>query len=396
VRRFVAVFGFLLMLFLGWSALGIAVYAAEPGPHVERQSWAQLLSLAAVGLPLAFLTVTSLLPLKRGQAVFAIRVLLVLGGATGLIMIVFALFPARIVSMLGWAGAIAGTGELARGRTPLGHPVTVTAVLTVLMPVAVMMGLCIPGWKWRAASLASALVMFGGILFSLSRASLAVTLPILLLTVLYAALRPPVCNPQSAIRNRNRRGMFPFLFLAGLAAGALALLAQYDFSRLWSRGYYEEASIERRMESIQTALVVWRDHFLLGVGPDTVYPRLDFRPAWVSLGEDGVSELIAYGPHLSAPHPHNLYVQALAEYGLVGAALLMCMGIAVWTAFVRLRRSLRHDRQASALLTSFLLALLAVAGLGLGAPLFLLEFRAALVVSLLLGLGIAYGQAAEE
>ncbi len=105
----------------------------------------------------------------------------------------------------------------------------------------------------------------------------------------------------------------------------------------------------------RAAVDVWLAHPWLGAGLNC------FEPAYKALGI--VFDPMIFDPPI--PHPHNIYLQFLAETGVVGLATLLCflLGNAAW-AGLRLRRRLRRGgvywlgacfwaAQAGYLLTAF-------------------------------------------
>jgi O-antigen ligase len=104
-----------------------------------------------------------------------------------------------------------------------------------------------------------------------------------------------------------------FLWLPWLTSGGAGPMADYAVSRLGSdqaRGYLWQVALD------QIRAAPW-----LGIGPMHA----------------------AHWPNLKAAHPHNLYLQVAAEWGLPMALLLLAV---IATAFARLGRCLRsatHD-----------------------------------------------------
>jgi hypothetical protein len=105
-----------------------------------------------------------------------------------------------------------------------------------------------------------ALAMFTGILFPLSRSALMVTSGMLVLAAIYLL----------ATRQDARSGdiFLVIAFMVVLAGATAYLFSKYDFSRFWSTGYFEKATLQGRRDSMNTALVAWRDYPLFGAAPD--------------------------------------------------------------------------------------------------------------------------------
>ncbi len=287
----------------------------------------ELLAWYAIVMPMLFLPLALSGSISRGRVFLALHMLVGLGGLAGLILSAFGILPSQLLGMLGWAGTIQGTSDLIRGRLPLGHPNHVAAVMNMLLPIAIVYGLLGKHLVWRVFHLACAMLMLCGVLFALSRGALLNLAIVLALSLAYVFLT-----------RENRRWYTPFL-LVGAASALLivptVLFQTYDFSRFWSRGYYEDASVERRAESMRTAVAVWGDHPIRGVSPNAVYPRLELRPGWQPRFGDSISPVVYYKGQPSAETPHNLFLIVPAETGLIGAVLFF--GILAYMGFVLLR-----------------------------------------------------------
>lgn len=308
------------------GGMGLLVNALWEGEISERSTLSEAVVLLVILAPIAFAAYTPLSGLSRMHTVLCLRALIALGGLGGFIMAVFGLLPDRIIGALGWVGATGGTLDLVRGRLPLGHPNHVAAMMLMLFPAATLLGLAGRGFLWRMFYLACAGLMFCGVLFSLSRAALLCLALVFAMAMLYLFL---------AHGRHHFLGILMAAFFGVVLLGAAAyLFSTYDFSRFWSRGYYEDASVERRAESMRTALMVWSDHLLLGASPGAVYPRLDMRPDFIAIAEDQISPIIYYRGSPSAETPHNLYLTLLAELGIFGAlfffGILFSIARALW------------------------------------------------------------------
>ncbi|HEX72509.1 MAG TPA: O-antigen ligase domain-containing protein, partial [Candidatus Hydrogenedentes bacterium] len=223
-----------------------------------------------------------------------------------------------VLDLIGWTQAIGGTLDLVRGRLPLGHPNSVAAVILLLMPPAVVFGLGCDKGFWRLFHLACAALMFLGVLFALSRSAMLCLVMILAPTMLYLIWRARGWR-------RLVLGGLSFVFCAALVAIALYLFSQYDFSRYWSRGYHEDASVTRRTDSLYTALAIWGDYPVFGISPDAFYMRFDIRKDWDMPSRDEISGLLFYKSRVSAETPHNLLLMALSEFGLLGGSLFLLL-----------------------------------------------------------------------
>jgi len=382
LRHFPARFTRVLLAF---GAVGVfsTVLNARFDTHVPGRSvFGELLGLAAVCVPMAFACLLPCSPLTKRQTIRVVRVMILLGAAAGVLMGLFALVPDQVLAALGWPKAISGTLDLVRGRLPLGHPNTVAAVLLALLPASIILGLRCNGMLWRIFCLASATLMLTGILFSLSRAALAIAALALATTLAYCIF--------ASQRHRFSGIVLCAALVVMLSGITAALFSAYDFSRFWSRQYSDNASVERRVDSLMTGLTVWRDHPVYGVGPNSAYPRFEILYNWIPLGEDQVSAVVFYKGRTTAANPHNVYLQALAEYGIIGAGLFFWLLLLVVRGIMLARRQPGVTQRDKDVLT----------GLGLGVAAFLLsgvseshllyDIRSSVVFWVFAGLAVRY------
>jgi O-antigen ligase len=219
----------------------------------------------------------------------------------------------------GFAGVLADR-EAMRSAGPLnpnpfGQVLAAAAVLSFYLarigrrPAARSLG-------WSLAVLCAA-----GVVYTQSRAAL--------ITLLFAALL------IAGLRGVRLR----VLALAFCAAVALGLLALPDTlqQRVGALGdvvgesaaSYEDTALRGRASENLAGLEMWRDHPLLGVGPDNF--ELQYQRYSAEIGLD---------PRPKARSAHNLYLESLAETGLIGAvafAAVLALALAGgWRARSRL------------------------------------------------------------
>lgn len=308
--------GWPLVLFCLFTLFVIPVNLIFEPRLPTRALLGELLALLSIALPPVFALLIPRAPLSKWHTRLCLRAIVGMGGLAGLIMSLFGLLPGDVMSALGWSSGTVGTVDLVRGRLPLGHPNTVAAIMLLLVPSTVILGLGDRQIWWRAFYAGCGLFMFCGTLFALSRGALLCMMITVSLSLLYL---------WTTWRGwRRALGTLGILSVGVLLVGlALFLFMRLDFSRFWSRGYFEEASVERRLDSMKTALLIFAEHPLQGISPDSFYNRLELRPDWDPPLLDPISPVFTYQGHISAETPHNMYLMGLAEFGLIGAGLFL-------------------------------------------------------------------------
>jgi putative inorganic carbon (hco3(-)) transporter len=128
---------------------------------------------------------------------------------------------------------------------------------------------------------------------------------------------------------RNRRA-WPLIAAAAVVVVLLAPAAWHD--RVADAGSLDRPEIATRLDFWEAAVAMFQENPLLGVGLN------NFDVAYVSLERTGRTFLPGSG--LAAPETaHNLYLNTLAEQGLVGIAALGLLVVAVGRLALALRRS---------------------------------------------------------
>ncbi|MGH7729518.1 MAG: O-antigen ligase family protein, partial [Vulcanimicrobiaceae bacterium] len=247
-----------------------------------------------------------------------------------------------VVALVALAQAIAGAPSvtlllghpIARIAGPLEGPNQLAGYLGIALPLVLALALARGALPLEIAALA---LGAAALLLTLSRAGIVSTLIGLSLVAL-------LCG-------RTRRSPATFALLAGLVAGAFAnglraVLATGDLRALLALALYagsasdpaQTGAVGHRGELWHAALVLWRRSPLLGIGAGN-YER----------------ELGSVGLHGIRTHANSLYLQALAEGGIVLLVATLATVIAPIVAFAR--GPLREPLILGALGASVVLAL---------------------------------------
>lgn len=349
----------------------------------ERNLLGELLAWYAILMPMLFLPLALGARISHARTLLCLHALVGLGGMAGLVLSAFGILPGQVLGALGWQGTIQGTTDLVRGRLPLGHPNHVAATMNMLLPIALVYGFLGRGWLWRLFHLGCAMFMLCGVLFALSRGALLNMALLIAITLAYIFLT-----------RENRRWYTPFLMGAALLVSVtipLILFQTYDFSRFWSRGYYEDASVERRTESMETAIAVWKDFPIRGVSPDAVYPRLELRgDDWEPEFGDSISPVVYYRGMPTAETPHNLFLIVPAEFGLVGAVIFFSMFTYMAWVLLRARRLPGIDPMDRQMIAAFLFSLIGLLLSGVFEAILFAGMRVNVIFWVLFGIAFVY------
>lgn len=203
-------------------------------------------------------------------------------------------------------------------------------ILDELAMVAFPMGLALYLWHSQRRGLIyliGALVVFGGLVATQSRAPIVLSMTAALVTSILSyrqairKLSTVAAIRQVAYRVKQRTVL---LIIIGLAVAAAAVLLMTDaLAMVLSR--FDELLSARPTGTFLVRLSLWKaavtafwDHPILGLGPGnfrfvtSVYPELNLDPVYF------------YGRGLSA---HNLFLHYLAETGVIGASMLAALFI---------------------------------------------------------------------
>jgi O-antigen ligase len=276
----------LLFGFAAVSALS-CIFALWPGYAVDNML--MLLRYVAIYL-LIVNTATSVLRLKVLYGVFAF------GGLVPALGALWYQHTGRLVEgRLGWVGIFSNPNDLAY-------------TLDVLLPLALALALVTRSLLLKAALGATLAVYALTIFLSYSRGGLFGFAAVVLLALLRFG-RPALLVPAGLV-----------------AAAALAAGPTVEWHRQQGFGdLTHDATVQQRMGTITAGLRMFEDRPLLGVGP--------------GCSEVGWKE---YAPDASLAngtlHTHNTFVQALAETGLLGAALFFLL---LWNGLRKATRAAR-------------------------------------------------------
>jgi O-antigen ligase len=224
-----------------------------------------------------------------------------------------------------FASGVAATGhglwsyarQLGAGGTPALQLKSVGHVNHSAIYLAIVLGLCV-AWilarwaAWRPAPRAAALAAFAllavGLVLSASRAAVGAGFALVLLLALagWRRVRALAAAAVGAV---------------ALAAGAILAL---DAEVLTKQRRLEEAGevLSMRDRIWRTGLAAWERHPWFGVGMSN-YSQIGIEQVAAWRAEAGRS--FEPGRYLASPHGHSLYVNALAERGLVGAGALFAV-----------------------------------------------------------------------
>ena len=283
----------MLMPPVAWGVLAGLFYAAlicsrAELAYVARQEWCRLLVYGG----LFFIILNNLYPQKT------IRLLVCLLVIVAMAIAAYGLFQFFTRSEHVW-GFIKPPVFVGRASGTFINPNHLAGFLGMLLPLGLALGLAgRVGFATRIVLVYASLVLLAGIATSFSRGGWLATGLSLAMLVLWLV--------------RGRAYRLPVLLLAVfLVAGAGLFLTKVEFAR---ERLERPLAIDNPQSALarvwlwQAALAMWRDHPWFGVGPG----HFDFR-------------FPAYRPPEIQARPqyvHNDYLNTLADWGIVGSALL--------------------------------------------------------------------------
>ena len=198
-----------------------------------------------------------------------------------------------------------------RAAGPIGEPNRYAQVLVVLLPLAVLQFRTARSPKWRALALIAAASILGGMCLTFSRGAL---LTGAIVFAMMAATR--LLNAKDIFTCAMAITLF-VVFVDPEVATRLASLERLKvlFTRTHSASETLDSSAIRRYEENAAAWHVFLDHPILGVGPghfSTFYSM-------------PYSNRIGLIQQTKGYRGHNLYLETLAETGLIGLLSLLAI-----------------------------------------------------------------------
>lgn len=276
-----------------------------------------------IGYSLTVVVVVALLdrPIWLRRAVWAA---VIAGAGLAIVSLLQAAIGAYGSDFAGFArGKPEGAGVF-RASGPL-DPNFFGQVLVATAMLALYLGLSARGREGRVLGLAASAVCLAATALTGSRGAFVAAVAAFLLVLLLAPIPRRVVATAGALAV-----VAGLIFLpSGLKARVGLPTSSADSEQVAVVQKGSESAIRGRESENLAALSMFRDHPILGVGPDNY--RLHYLD---------YSEQIGLDPRLEQRQAHSLYLEALAETGIVGAvALLAILWLALRGAW-RARQSL--------------------------------------------------------
>jgi putative inorganic carbon (hco3(-)) transporter len=249
------------------------------------------------------------------------------------------------------ASEVAENGEVVgqlRAAGPIGETNRYGQILLVLLPLAALTFATEQSPKLRVFVVVSAGLIAGGLLLTYSRGNLLAAVVVLVLMVF--------------LRLLNSRHMMVLMLgisvlVALFAPGVISRMATLERLKVFFSGAHDtyqpaDTSAVRRYVENVAAWRVFLDHPVLGVGPGH----------FASYYSNAYGSRIGLVEQTQNYRGHNLYLETLAETGVIGFAFLMSILLALMHGLWKERRRLAECRpELSQLATGFFLALAAYA-----------------------------------
>lgn len=237
-----------------------------------------------------------------------------------------------------------------RAGGPMAEPNRFAQVLLMVVPLA--LALFLNARRRRTAALAMLLgsLALTGMILTYSRGSF--------LTLVVLAL---LCVPLRLVRARHLTvaGLMVLLLVPLVAPAYVSRIASIGAVAELLRGTPEapDPVTRGRTTEMLSALAVYMDHPVLGVGPGQYLPF--YSVEYQSLPEIGLREIAV------PRRAHDLYLEIAAETGTVGLAIFLAIPLLLLTDLLASGRRLWHRRPDHArLAAAFSLVILAYLGTG--------------------------------
>ena len=224
------------------------------------------------------------------------------------IFIVFGIFSNLFISVLGGEAIPLGTESIARGRLPLGHPITVGGVFLISLPLLSYYYKNSQSGIRKLFYKASFVLVSVGIIFTLSRTIFAVYL--IYMVYLFGL---------GTFRKNPKKSVFAVILLLAII---LVLFKEFDFSRLLGRD--TEGSNEVRYSSLLVSGALFVQNPVWGTSINGFYKRLELieeDPYDFVVSVNGGGPALFNNGELTAVDPHSLFLMTLVEFGLIGLIL---------------------------------------------------------------------------
>jgi O-antigen ligase len=239
-------------------------------------------------------------------------------------------------------------GKLTRGRMagPIGETNRYAQVLVVLLPLALFRTLSERRRGLKLLAAGSALLILSGILLSFSRGAAVVVAGLLVLMVIWRAVKLYQAALTIAV------------LIATVPLAAPDFITRLDSLRgvegvVSEEGEDPDGAMRGRLTSNIAALQAFVEHPLLGVGPGQYYEQYSQRYA----------NQLGLRYFTTTRRAHNLYLEMAADLGLIGLGLFMAMVI---ITLLQLRRArvywLPRNPEYANLATALLLSMLGYLG----------------------------------
>jgi O-antigen ligase len=248
-------------------------------------------------------------------------------------------------SQIGTGQMAFGGKQITRGRMagPIGETNRYAQVLVVLLPLAFFRSLTEPSRALRRLALVACVPILCGILLTYSRGAAVALMVVMVIMLIRGDLKPK----------------YLLLGLGGIVVVALVAAPHYAH-RMYTTAYgmwavasgdvgRADSSIRGRTTEQLATLKVFLDHPILGVGPGQT--RLYMREYAESIGFKKIEK---------TRRSHNMYLEELANTGIIGFVAFMAIVLVTMRQLGRARRRwAQADPEIARTATAFWLSILA-------------------------------------
>lgn len=327
-------------------------------------------------LPIAYVFLLPRIGINATDIDFFILILIALGVVISVLLISSAFQSDYFMQVLKWKTfGSGGSEDFVRSKLPFGGATGVGAVITLIIPLCYFQYFIQKSIFMKRFVLMASITMTIGAVVTLSRSTLLI-LCIYILSIF--------------LNKKSLKLKHQLIFVTVIIISIVTLGIKYDLSR------YTMTDTLGRTKMWSTAMLVIRDNPVFGVGPNTIYKRVDsIRKKYSYLrNEELVHKYLStsYKGHWSLYNPHNSYLWIMAEYGLTGFFLFLYIVISMMNELIKSLRSNFLTKKDRYVIKGFFLGTIGFLIQNLKGSFLINNHRIAIPFWIYIGIALCYAQ----